>query len=385
MANRKIPLFDLKLSAESKRQVREVMTSGWLNSGPKVREFEKEISRLVHVRNAVAVSSGTAGLQLTLEALGAGPGKEVITTPFTFVATVASILHTGATPVFADIDPTTLTIDPDEIVRKITSETLCVLSVDIAGRPADYRRLSAVCETHQLPLVADAAHSLGARVGKKSIAQLADVAVYSFQATKNLTTADGGMVLSRHKKLVDSVRLLAQHGMTATAYQRKSSHRWMYDVIGLGHKANMSDLHAAVGLGQLSVFDKDQARRAQLADRYHQGLKGLQDYLELPTVDKGEHHAWHLYIVKLNLSRLRIGRNRLMEILADTGIETGVHYRPLFEMSFYQELGYTEQYFPNAAYAGRRVMSLPLYPTLKPSDVDYICDQIARIIRRFAR
>ena len=385
MTRRKIPLFDLKLSGAAKRQVREVMTSGWLNSGPKVREFEQAISRLAHVRYAAAVSSATAGLQLTLEALGAGPGKEVITTPFTFVATVASIIHTGATPILADIDPTSLTIDPDEVARKITSETLCVLPVDIGGRPADYARLASICKSRRLPLVADAAHSLGAQIGRKSIAQLVDAAVHSFQATKNLTTADGGIVLSRHKVLVDRVQLLARHGMTAAAYQRRSSLRWAYDVVGLGHKANLSDLNAAVGLGQLSVFDKNQARRVRLAEQYQRRLSGLQDYLEVPVVDSGKHHAWHLYIVKLHLSRLRIGRNRLMALLAEAGIETGVHYRPLFEMSFYRELGYTEQYFPNAAYAGRRVMSLPLYPELKLTDVDFVCDRLVQIVRRFAR
>lgn len=385
MADRRIPLFDLKLAAESKRQVRDVMSTGWLNSGPKVRELEESVSRMAGAKYATAVNSATAGLQLTLAALGAGPGQEVITTPFTFAATAASIIHAGATPVFADINPVTLTIDPDEVARKITTNTLAVMPVDIAGLPADYRRLSAVCKAHGLSLVADAAHSLGARIGKKSIAQLTDAAVHSFQATKNLTTADGGMVLSRHKALIDRVRLTAQHGMTTTAYQRRHSQRWAYDVVDLGHKANLTDLHAAVGLGQLSVFEKNQARRARLAEQYCRGLSELQDFVELPSVGPRVHHAWHLYIIKLDLSRLRIGRNQFMSLLADAGIETGVHYRPLFEMSFYRELGYSERNFPNAAYAGQRVVSLPLYPELKLSDINYICDRIARIIHANGR
>ncbi len=381
MAGKKIPLFDLRLSPESKRQVRDVMSSGWLNSGPKVRQLEESVSKATGVRYAMAVNSATAGLQLTLQALGAGQGKEVITTPFTFAATAASIIHAGATPVFADINPVTLTIDPDEVARRITPNTVSVMPVDIAGLPADYRRLSAVCKAHGLSLVADAAHSFGARIGKKSIAQLSDAAVHSFQATKNLTTGDGGMVLSRHKTLIDRVRLTAQHCMTSTAYQRRHSQRWAYDVVGLGHKANLSDLHAAVGLGQLSVFEKNQLRRARLAERYCRGLGELQDYVELPTVGLRVCHAWHLYIVKLDLSRFRIGRAKFMSLLADAGIETGVHYRPLFEMSFYRELGYNGEDVPHAAGAGERVVSLPLYPELKLVDVDYICDRIARIIR----
>jgi len=193
------------------------------------------------------------------------------------------------------------------------------------------------------------------------------------------------MVLSRHKDLIERVRLLARHGMTSTAFQRRNLQRWAYDVVDLGHKANLSDLHAAVGLGQLSVFEKNQTCRTRLAERYLRRLDGLQNYLELPMVGAKEHHAWHLFIVKLHLSRLRIGRNRFMALLADAGIETGVHYRPLFELSFYRELGYSGQYFPNAAYAGRRVVSLPLYPELKPASVDFICDRVAEIIHRFGR
>ena len=385
MTSKRIPLFDLKLSAESIRQVREVMTSGWLNSGPKVRELEKAVASLAGVRYAAAVSSATAGLQLTLEALGAGPDKEIITTPFSFVATAAVILRTGAIPVFADIVPATLNIDPDEVVRKIGPKTMGILPVDIAGHPADYRELADLCKKHDLPLIADAAHSLGAGIGQKSVARLADVAVHSFQATKNLTAADGGMILSRHKTLVDRVRLLSQHGMTAAAFQRKKSNRWEYDVVCLGQKANLTDLHAAVGLGQLSVFEKNQATRHSLVDRYCRRLARFREFLELPTVKSGCRHAWHLFIVKLHLSRLRIKRNRFISLLAEAGIECGVHYKPVFEMSFYRELGYSPQYFPNAAYAGQRVVTLPLYPELKPVQVDYICDQIAKIVARYSR
>ncbi len=385
MAKRTIPLFDLKLSAEAKRQVREVMASGWLNSGPKVKAFEKAIASLAHVRNAVAVNSATAGLQLTLEALGIGPGKEVITSPFTFVATAAVILRTGAMPVFADIDPATYAIDPDEIKRKLTPRTGAVMPVDIAGHPADYPRLGPLCAELGIPLIADAAHSLSAGVKKKSVAQWADAAIHSFQATKNLTTADGGMVLSRHKVVVDRVRLLAQHAMTATAYQRKKSRGWEYDVVGLGQKANLSDLHAAVGLGQLSVFEKNQAKRVRLAERYLRQLADLGEFLELPVVRPHFHHTWHLFIIRLHLSRLRIDRDRFIALMSKAGIRCGVHYKPIFDLSFYKELGYLRQHFPNTTYVGQRVVTLPLYPGLGPADVDYVCDSIRTIVTRHGR
>jgi len=380
MGKYRIPLFDLKLSPQAKREVNEVLRSGWLNTGPMAAALEKEIARLDRVRYAVAVSSATEGLQLALEALGIGSGYEVITTPFTFAATAASIIHTGATPVFADIELDTLSLDPDEIERKITPRTACVVPVDIAGHPADYERLAEICNRRKLPLIADAAHSLGATLRRRPTARWADVAIHSFQATKNLTTADGGMVVSKHKALIERVRLLSQHAMTVGAYQRKRSGGWEYDVVGLGHKANLSDIHAAIGLGQLSVFEKNQVKRAELAERYRQNLADLSDYIALPTVRKQCHHAWHLFIIRLHLSKVNISRAGFVRRMAEAGIECGVHYKPLFEMSIYKEFGYNEQHFPNAAYAGRRVVSLPLYPELKLSEVDYICGAIRKIV-----
>jgi len=385
MAEERIPLFDLKLPAEALRQAQKVLASGWINTGPKAAELEKSIAAMTGVRYAVAVNSATAGLQLALEALGAGPGREIITTPFTFAATVAAIIRTGAMPVFADIDPGTLNVDPDEVARKVTPQTLCVLPVDIAGHPADYPELLDICERRRLPLVADGAHSLGAAVGRKPVAQMADATVHSFQATKNLTTGDGGIVLSRHKILVERVRLLSQHAMTANAYQRKKSQRWQYDILAPGLKANLTDVHAAIGLGQLPSFRKNQDRRQTLARRYQRYLAELSEYVACPVVKDGYRHAWHLYIVRLHLSRLRIGRTRFMALMAEAGIECGVHYRPLFEMSFYRELGFTSQHFPNAAYAGQRVITLPLYPHLKFAQVDRICGVLRDIVIRFRR
>jgi dTDP-4-amino-4,6-dideoxygalactose transaminase len=381
----RIPLFDLKLPPESIRQVRDVLASGWLNTGPKAAEFEKSIAAMVGVRYAVALNSATAGLQLTLEALGCGPGREVVTTPFTFAATSAAIIRAGAMPVFADIDPATLTIDPDEVARKITSRTVCVLPVDVAGHPADYPELGDICDRKHIPLVADAAHSLGAAVGRYSVDRLVDAAVHSFQATKNLTTADGGMVVTRHKIIAERVRLLSQHAMTANAYQRSKSGKWAYDVLAPGLKANLTDVHAAIGLGQLAGFEKNQLRREKIAARYCRNLGDLSDFVVMPVVRDGYRHAWHLFIVRLHLSRLRIRRARFIELMADAGIECGVHYRPLFEMSFYREIGFTRQYFPNAAYAGERVVSLPLYPGLTTSQVDHGCEAVRRIILRFRR
>lgn len=385
MANKNIPLFDLKLPAESIRLVNEVLKSGWLNTGPKVAQFEKSVASMVGVRYAVAVNSATAGLQLALESLGVGPGREVITTPFTFAATSASIIRAGAMPVFADIDPATLNIDPDEVARKFTPRTACVLPVDVAGHPADYSALADICDRRHVPLVADAAHSLGASIGRYSVARVVDAAVHSFQATKNLTTADGGMVVTNHKLLADRVRLLSQHAMTTNAYHRRISGRWAYDVLAPGLKANLTDVHAAIGLGQLTTFGKNQQRRAKIAEHYCRNLTEMSDFVATPEVSDGCRHAWHLFIVRLHLSRLRIGRTRFIALMAQAGVECGVHYRPLFDMSFYRGIGFTSQYFPNAAYAGERAVTLPLYPGLTMSQVDRVCETILKVVTRYRR
>ncbi len=385
MKKRNIPLYDLKLSAGTKKQVNAVMSSGWLSTGPNARELEKQVAKLDRVRYATAVTSATAGLQLALEAVGARKGTEVITSPFTFCATAEAILRSEAIPVFADIDPATLNLDPDEVSRKITSKTLCVMPVDIAGHLADYKSLSTICTKHRLPLIADASHSLGASYRRKSVAQLADAAIHSLQATKNVTSAEGGIVASRHKQLIERIQLLSRHAMTSNAYQRRQANKWEYDVVGLGFKANLSDIHAAVGLGQLAVFEKNQAKRARIAARYLKGLAGLEESLELPPEDNAYRHAWHLFIVRLHLSRLKISRDRFIKLMALEGVQCGVHYKPLFEMSYYRQLGFLPRYFPNAAYAGQRVVTLPMFPHLALADVDYVCEKVKRIIGKYGR
>jgi len=385
-AKRTIPLYDIRLSPSAVKEVNKVLKSGWLSPGPKVAAFEKAVCKLMGTRYGAAVASATSGLELVLMAIGSQPGKEVVTTPFTFVGTIEAILGAGGTPVFADIDPRTLNIDPDEVFRKITHHTIAVMPVDIGGYPADYRMLKKICDTKRVPLIADAAHSIGSAFHGKPIPKHTDAAVISFHATKNLVCGEGGIVLSKHKAVIDAVQLMARHGLTHTAFQRRQAARWDYDAVYPGYKANMSELHAAIGLGQLKVFKQDQTKRRHLAQRYIKNLVGLSEYLELPAEEKGRQHGWHLFIIKLHLSRLRIQRDTFINRLADYGIECGVHFKPIFNLSYYQEiLGETGQYLPNTTYAGRRVISLPLYPSLEAADVDYICECIAALVQKYGR
>jgi perosamine synthetase len=384
MKRHRIPLFDLKVSSQARKEVNKVLASGWLTTGVKAAALEKAFAGKLKVKYAAAVSSATVGLQAVLEALNVA-GREVITTPFTFVATIEAIMRSGAQPVFADVDPTTLCLDPDEVARKMTSKTACVIPVDLAGHPADYNTLVPLCSRAKVALVSDASHAFGATYRGNSIAQLSDAAIYSCHATKNVTCGEGGMVVTKHRVLCDQVRLLSLHAMTNNAFQRRQSGKWEYDVVDLGLKGNLSDINAAVGLGQLAVFKQNQTKRQRIAARYAKNLGDLDGYFELPAVQDGCVHAWHLFIIRLHLSRLKISRAQFIKLLADAGVECGVHYKPLFELSYYDAFGWTAQHLPNCAYAGRRVVSLPLYPELKPGDVDYICTAIRRILDRHGR
>lgn len=382
---RTIPLYDLTLAPSATTSVRSTLKSGWLTSGPKAAEFEKAIARKLKMRHVAAVNSGTAALGLSMATLGLGPGIEVVTTPFSFVATAETIMQLGATPVFADIDPETLNIDPDEVARKVTDKTGAIVPVDIAGLPADYDPLRRISEYHRVPVIADAAHSFGSTYKRKPTCKWVDAAAYSFHATKNLTCGEGGLVASPHKALTERVKLLSLHGLTSSGYDRKKAAEWRYDVVALGYKANLSDIHASVGLGQLERFDEDQAKRAKIAARYHDHLKDLDEFLVLPPEPRGYGHAWHLYIIRLHLSPLKIDRNRFIALMKQAGVECGVHYVPMFQLTLFRQLGLTEQFFPNAAYAGKRVVSLPMYPGLSLKAVDYVCEEIRSICKQYAR
>ena len=382
---KKIPFYDLTLSPSTIREVTQTLRSGWITTGPATAKLESEIGKLVGVRYTAAVSAATAGLVLAMRAAGVKRGDEVVTSPFSFVAGVEAILSLGAAPVFADIDPLTLNIDPDQVARHVSRRTSAILTVDIAGYPCDYRRLRAIAGARGISVVSDSAHALGASFSGKSLPHWTELSVFSFHATKNLTCGEGGMVASRDKNLIDQVRLWSKHGMSANAYERKQSDRWSYDVTDHGFKANMSDILASVGLGELKSFARSQARREQMAMRYLSNLSIAENIIALPQLQKGYHHAWHLMIVRLNLQRLKCSRNEVIGHMAEQGIGCSVHYRPIHQLSFYRANKSKPVHLPEAELAGRSVISLPLYPGLKLSDIDRICDSLISICRRHTR
>jgi perosamine synthetase len=368
------------------RQASHSIRSGWLTTGPKVRRFEERLAALVGSRHAVAVNSCTAALHLALASLGIKRGDEVITSPYTFAATGEAILYLGARPVFADIEAATLNIDPALVERALSRRTAALLPVHIAGLPCDMDRLGAIARRRRLPIVEDAAHALGAAYKGRPIGSLSRMTCFSFYATKNLTTGEGGMVTLDDRRAAERLRRLSLHGLSRDAWKRYTrSGSWRYDVVDLGFKYNMTDVAAAIGLSQLAKFDEMQRRRRRLARRYTELLDG-EEAFDLPAEDAGSRHAWHLYILRLRPGVLRIGRDRLMALLGERGVGASLHFLPLHLHSYYRRtFAYRAGAFPVTERESARAISLPLYPGLSPTAQERVVGTLSDLARRYRR
>ncbi|MFH2036393.1 MAG: DegT/DnrJ/EryC1/StrS family aminotransferase [Candidatus Zixiibacteriota bacterium] len=379
----KVPFFRLKISDEEIDEVNQVLRAGWVTTGPKVKELEQLIVAYTGAKYACAVSSATAGLHLVLEALDLSFDNEIITTPYTMAATIESIIYTGAKPVLVDIDPGTLNINPAKIAEAVSSDTRAIMAVDIAGFPADYDTIRKIADRHNLTILSDAAHSLGALQRGKKVGTLADATVFSFYSTKNITTGEGGMVVSDNKGLIDKIRHLSLHGMTSSGWKRNQGGSWEYDITELGFKYNMSDINAALGVGRMKRFESLQKRRKEIARYYIEHLNDLSEYLELPDTDKIDHHAWHLFIIKLKLENLKIDRNQFIDELDKAGVGCSVHFMPIYHFSYFELIfDYSPDDFPYCEDSFSRVVSLPMYPDLTDEEVDYVCRMVQNIVHR---
>ncbi len=364
----------------------DAIRSGWLTTGPKVALFEERIRRMVGARHAVALNSCTAALHLALAASGVGRGDEVITSPYTFAATGEAILYLGARPVFADVDPRTLNIDPRKVEAAITRRTRALVPIHIAGLPCDMSAIRAIARKKNLKVVEDAAHALGAAHDGRPIGGIGDVTCFSFYATKNLTTGEGGMATTDDADIARRVRRLSLHGLTHDAWKRYTrAGSWRYDVVELGYKYNMTDVAAGLGLAQLRKFPSMQRARARLARRYATLLRG-EDAFDLPAEVEGTRHAWHLYILRLRSGVLRLSRDRIIDMLRRCGIGTSVHFLPLHLHSFYRRvLGFRPGDYPHTEKESARAISLPLYPGLTTRSQDRVIDALCDLARRHRR
>jgi dTDP-4-amino-4,6-dideoxygalactose transaminase len=392
---RSIPFHRPSITKAEQDAVAAVLASGWLTTGPRVKELEAAVAAYVTPApadapsgghpagprhdgppHAVAVSSCTAGLHLALLAAGVGPGDEVVTSPYTFVATGETILYTGAKPVFVDVDRATKNMDPALLPRAVTPRTRAIVTVSIAGHPCRAAEIEAIARHHKIPVIEDAAHSLGARIWGVPVGAQADITCFSFYATKGVTAGEGGMVVTPRAEWADRVRRLSLHGLSASAWGRYDKGGWWeYDVTELGWKYNLTDIQAALALAQLKRADAMRARREAIAETYTAALAGVPG-LTTPAVASGMRHAWHLYQIAVG-EGARMNRDDLARALREDGIGTSVHFKPLHLFRFYQErLGLKAGDFPiaEACYAGS--LSLPIFPDLSDDDAGWVAGRV---------
>jgi dTDP-4-amino-4,6-dideoxygalactose transaminase len=368
------------------QEVLSTMKSGWLGTGPKTARFEMDMAQYKHSPHAVALNSCTAALHLALLASGVGPGDEVITTPLTFCATVNAIIHTGATPVLADIDPVTLNIDPASVERAITPRTKALLPVHFAGRPCNMDALCELADRFDLTLIEDCAHAIETTYRGRHAGTFGDFGCLSFYVTKNIVTGEGGMVLTRQESDAARIKVLGLHGMSKDAWKRFGDDGYKhYQVVEAGFKYNMMDLQAAIGLHQLQRIEAYWLRRRQIWERYNEAFADLP--IGLPADPEPDtRHAFHLYTVLIDEARTGITRDAFLDAMTRHHIGVGVHYLSVPEHPFYQQqFGWTPEQWPHAMRFGRQTVSLPISAKLSDADVDDVIEAVRRSLRHVNR
>lgn len=387
-----IPFHVPSIGEEEINEVTDTLKSGWLTTGPRAARFEREFSEHVGTPHAVAVNSATAALHLALAGLRIGQGDEVITTPMTFCATVQAILHVGASPVLADIGSDG-NIDPEKIKQRITKRTRAIIPVHLAGLPCEMKDIWAMGRERGIPVIEDAAHAAGAyyegrpigagpSAGPNDAGEASDAVAFSFYATKNLTTGEGGMLTTHVPALAEAIRMLSLHGTSHDAWDRYTENGdWHYDVLAHGFKYNLSDIQAAIGIHQLKKLEDFIRRRALYAGIYHRALAGMEE-VELPPDNPRCRHAWHLYILRLNLHRLKIDRAEFIRELRRRGIGTSVHFIPIPLHCFFAQLPLAQFACPQALSLYPRIVSLPLYPAMTEEHVHYVAQSVREVLER---
>ena len=361
------------------------MRSDWLTTGPEIGNFERALEQYLDVPHCVAVSSGTAALHCAVHACGIGPGDEVLVPAITFAASSNAVLYTGATPVFVDVESDTLLIDPASVRERLTDRTKAIIAVDYAGQLADYDTLNAIARERGLLIVADRCHSIGARHDRLSTGELATASAFSLHPVKHITSGEGGIVAFADAERAAVARRFRNHGITTDHRERDRQVTHVYDMVDLGFNYRLTDLQAALGRSQLRRLPGWLARRQEIAAHYDRLFTGMPWVRPLKR-HSGVDHAYHIYVVALELDRLMCDRDTIFRELRASGIGTTVHYKPVHLLSFYRErLGCRPGTCPVAEDAYRRILTLPLYPAMTDTDVERVFDTIERSCRRYAR
>jgi len=363
--------------------VAEVLRSDWLTTGPKVAQFERAFADYVGCKEAVAVSNGTAALHTAVDAIGIGPGDEVILPPMTFAATANCIVFQGGVPVFVDVDPDTLLLDPTQVEARITPDTKAIIAVDYAGQPCDYDALRAIVDRHGLMLVADACHALGGSYEGRPVGSLADLSAFSFHPVKPITTGEGGMITTDDPALAQRMRIFRNHGITTDHRQREQQDSWFYEMIDLGYNYRLTDLQCALGLSQLWKLSEWVKRRQQIARRYDEAFAEIPAVGPLGVRDDVS-HAYHFYVIRLDLAQLRVTRAEVFSALRAEGVGVNVHYIPVHLHPFYRERFDTGPGLcPVSEAAYERLITLPIFPAMTDEDVSEVILAVSKVISTY--
>jgi len=380
-----LPYGRQTIDEDDVQAVVETLRSDWLTTGPKVAEFEEAFAAWVGARYAVSFSNGTAALHGAAFAAGIASGEEAITSPLTFAATANCILYQGGTPIFADIAADTLNIDPDGIPSLITSRTKALLPVDYAGRPADLERMLGIAAEHELTVIEDACHAIGAEYRGRRVGSISHMTVFSFHPVKHLTTGEGGMVTTNNEKFADTLRKFRNHGISSNARDRQRQAQYHYEMVLLGFNYRLTDIACTLGLRQLTKLRSNLARRREIAARYTSALQKIPGII-VPSVRDDVLPAWHLYPIRLDLSQLSVVRDEIFRALRAENIGVNVHYIPVHLHPYYRErFGYRGGEFPVAENAYQRLISLPMFHGMTDDDVQDVLDAVGKVASYFAR
>lgn len=354
----------------------EVLRSDYVTTGPAVAEFEKTVAEYTGAKYAVAVSNGTAALHVACLAAGLKEGDEVITTPITFAASANCVLYCGAKPVFVDIEPDTYNIDPTKIEEKLTPKTKAIIAVHFTGQPCKMDEIHEIAKKHNLLVIEDAAHALGADYKGKKIGSISDMTTFSFHPVKHITTGEGGMITTNSKELYDKLILFRSHGITRDErFLEKNEGGWYYEQLDLGYNYRITDIQCALGISQMKKLDRFVERRREIAKRYHEAFADMKE-IQIPKQETGCHNSWHLYVIQV----LEKDRKEVFDALRSKNIGVNVHYIPVYKHPYYQKNGYKEVCCRNAEQYYADAISIPMYPLLSKEEQEYVIETIKEIV-----
>jgi perosamine synthetase len=381
-----IPFHLPDIGDEEIHSVVETLRSGWLTTGIKTKQFEKEFAAWIGAPHAVALNSCTAALHLALEAVGVTAGDEVIVPTMTFAATAEVVHYCRALPILVDCKSDTFNIDVEALEQAISPKTKAIIPVHFAGQPCEMDRILDLARAHNIKVIEDAAHALPAKYRGKMVGTLGDITCFSFYATKTMTTGEGGMATTENSEWAERMRILSLHGISRDAANRYTPEgSWYYEICYPGYKYNLTDIAAALGIPQLHKCDRFGTIRQRYATLYNEGFKEIPE-ITIPYVAEDVEHAWHLYVIQLDLERLRIGRNEMIDLLKQQGIGTSVHFIPLHLHPYYSNnTTYAQKNFPVANQAFKRIISLPIYPRMTDAEVQRVIEVVTRLIQENRR